>query len=400
MNKIILTAAFALAMLLLAGRAGAQHNNETTGFKMPELNPSSPLADVSGNHVGLRVPDYEAAKKWWTEKLDFRVIHEWPYADEKLAYLAPANDNSFWVEILAGGKLKPQPSYKDLAESLENPGLHHICIHVKDIEKTLDVLKKRGVNAVGDIFYLKAITRKLAFISDPWGNLIELSEVIVPESKLVAMESNNTGAVTLLVKVPAKAGSTQTAANALRQDVQGAWTENGNLKMEVYQVNNSPAVFYLYERWASRAALDEHFEKDYTKSAFALQANDLTGKIEMNYLRELWPDNRQQVKETHRPYTTLIVRFLVKQGRESDMVNKFKPFVQLVRNEKGNHDFHFHTVEGNPSEFVLYERWESQADLDRHNQLASTKAMVHSLGDVLDGPIGSMVNVVKDVSKK
>src|SRR5690349_8198142 len=70
--------------------ANAQHAGET-GCKMPSLNPRRPLADIQGNHIGIRVPDYDAAIKLWTEKLDFRIIHEWPYADEKLAYLAPAN---------------------------------------------------------------------------------------------------------------------------------------------------------------------------------------------------------------------------------------------------------------------------------------------------------------------
>jgi glyoxylase I family protein len=155
----------------------AQHKDET-GFTMPKLNPRSPLADMSGNHVGIRVPDYDSAVKWYTEKLDFRIIHEWPYADEKLAYLAPANDNGFWLEILAGGALTPNVKYTDLGKSLQVGGYHHICLHIKNMDKTLAELKKRGVNPVGEPFYLEAITRKLAFISDPWGNMIELSEVI------------------------------------------------------------------------------------------------------------------------------------------------------------------------------------------------------------------------------
>lgn len=39
----------------------------------PPRNPSSPFASFAGHHVGVRVPDYEAAKAWYTEKLDFRV---------------------------------------------------------------------------------------------------------------------------------------------------------------------------------------------------------------------------------------------------------------------------------------------------------------------------------------
>jgi lactoylglutathione lyase/glyoxylase I family protein len=168
MNKLI------IAFLLFSSSIKAQE----TGFNMPALNPKSPLADVSGNHIGLRVPDYAAAIKWYTEKLDFRIIHEWPYADEKLAYLAPANDNNFWLEILAGGELKPQIKYTDLGQSLKEAGYHHICLHVTNMDKTLAALKERGVNTIGEPFYLEAITRKLAFIADPWGNLIELSEVI------------------------------------------------------------------------------------------------------------------------------------------------------------------------------------------------------------------------------
>lgn len=151
---------------------------ESTGFKMPALNPQSPLAELSGNHVGIRVPDYAAAIKWYTEKLDFRVIHEWDYADEKLAYLAPANSNDFWLEVLAGGKLSPNTRYEDLGKSLEVGGYHHFCMHVANLDKVLAELKNRGVNFVGQTFYLEAITRRLAFIQDPWGNMIELAEVV------------------------------------------------------------------------------------------------------------------------------------------------------------------------------------------------------------------------------
>ena len=184
MKRLIITMIAAIALTLTIKKVNAQPKDETTGFNMPKLNSFSQFADVSGNHVGIRVADYEEAKKWWVEKLDFRVIHEWHWGDEKLAYLAPANDNSFWVEILAGGKLKRQPTYKDLTETLKEPGLHHICLQVNNVEKTLGELKKRGVTIVSDIFYLKDISRRLLLIADPWGNLIELSEVVPDKETL------------------------------------------------------------------------------------------------------------------------------------------------------------------------------------------------------------------------
>jgi lactoylglutathione lyase/glyoxylase I family protein len=168
-----------LGLSIFTSAAIAQQNDET-GFTMPALNPQSKLAELSGNHVGIRVPDYAAAIKWYTEKLDFRVIHEWDYADEKLAYLAPANSNDFWIEILAGGKLtKPKAVYDDLGKSLEEGGYQHICMHVTNLNNVLAELKSRGVTFVGNTFYLDAIHRNLAFIRDPWGNMIEFAEIVV-----------------------------------------------------------------------------------------------------------------------------------------------------------------------------------------------------------------------------
>ena len=42
----------------------------------PPKNPNSPFASFGGHHVAIRVPDYEAAKQWYTTKLDFRVLQE------------------------------------------------------------------------------------------------------------------------------------------------------------------------------------------------------------------------------------------------------------------------------------------------------------------------------------
>jgi catechol-2,3-dioxygenase len=50
-------------------------------INVPPRNTTSPFASMKGHHVGVRVPDLRAAKHWYVEKLDFRVVHEWPYAD-------------------------------------------------------------------------------------------------------------------------------------------------------------------------------------------------------------------------------------------------------------------------------------------------------------------------------
>src|SRR5215475_11356856 len=119
-------------------------------FIPPALNNASPFADMRGHHVAIRTPNLETAKRWYVEKLDFRIIAEWPYADEDLAYVAPATDDHFYVEILGGGEHKPEEvrPYTGLGDSLNYRGYHHFCLSVNDVEATVAGLRARGVTIV------------------------------------------------------------------------------------------------------------------------------------------------------------------------------------------------------------------------------------------------------------
>ena len=108
------------------------------------------------------------------------MVAEWDYADEKLAYMAPASDDHFFVEILGGGEPTPRDvrPYTDLSDSLKYAGYHHFCLSVDNVEATVETLRERGVTIVTEPFLLPAISRRLAFFCDPFGNLIELAEVL------------------------------------------------------------------------------------------------------------------------------------------------------------------------------------------------------------------------------
>ncbi|WP_246102313.1 VOC family protein [Streptomyces piniterrae] len=86
-------------------------------------------------------PTTTRRKAWYTEKLDFRVLQEWPYGELKLAYL-----------------------------------YQHMCVHVDDVDEARAELAKRGVDLIGEPFEIEDISRRLAFFRDPWGNMIELSQ--------------------------------------------------------------------------------------------------------------------------------------------------------------------------------------------------------------------------------
>lgn len=212
-------------------------------------------------------------------------------------------------------------------------------------------------------------------------------------------QNNTEGAeVVLFVKVSAKPASVEKARQALLDDVNGARTEDGNIRMELYQADGQPDNFYLFERWKNRPALEHHFAQPYTAGAFELQKQDLTAPIEMNYLTELWPDESSSSREPHRQLTTLIVPFETKPGCAGQFMSLFESFVPLVRQEAGNINFHLLKVNDSENRFVLYERWENQQSLDNHNQLTSTSELVAAVTLLVTKPVFDFILFARDIS--
>jgi catechol 2,3-dioxygenase-like lactoylglutathione lyase family enzyme len=124
------------------------------------------------DHVALRVVDYDATVRWYTEKLDFHVDAEWPFGDMRLAYLS---NGTAKIEVLGGSKATPQPPTTTLDDSFGVEGLHHFCLAVDDLDATIATLVARDVPLLGEPFVVAEIGRRLAFLVDNSGNRIELS---------------------------------------------------------------------------------------------------------------------------------------------------------------------------------------------------------------------------------
>ncbi len=134
-------------------------------FPFPATDTSSPFKSMRSSHPCLRVPDYEAAIEWYVRSFDFRVVKEWPGPDGlRLAYLAAPGDNGV-----------PVPD--DFWESLAPARYHHFAFSVPSHKDALGALADRGVNVVQAPFEVPELGYSVAFVADPWGNLIELVEL-------------------------------------------------------------------------------------------------------------------------------------------------------------------------------------------------------------------------------
>jgi lactoylglutathione lyase/glyoxylase I family protein len=144
----------------------------------PSVDADHPFTSWVGHHAAIRVPDYDASKAWFVNQLGWRVMQEWRYGSLQLAYLAPLGGDDFHVEILGGPGAATQPTWDSVDASLTQNGLNHVCIQVTSVDDSLGELRRRGVTIIGEPFELEAISSRLAFFADPFGNLFELKQAL------------------------------------------------------------------------------------------------------------------------------------------------------------------------------------------------------------------------------
>jgi glyoxylase I family protein len=142
----------------------------------PARNTSSPFSSMHAHHTAIRYPDFEAARSFWVDTMDWRVLQTWPYGELTLAYVMPPDQDDFHLEILAGPGAAAQEIYDDVDASLVVNGFNHVCLSVDSVDETLAALRERGVDIVNPPFEIDDISARLAFFRDPWGNMFELTE--------------------------------------------------------------------------------------------------------------------------------------------------------------------------------------------------------------------------------
>jgi catechol 2,3-dioxygenase-like lactoylglutathione lyase family enzyme len=133
-----------------------------------------PFTEWKVDHAAVRVPDFDAAVAWYTEKLDFRLTQSWVHGEMTFAYMSPATNQDFSFELLAGPGADARAQFEDLNGSFGLSGWHHVRLRVDSIEDTVKELKRRGVKIVSEPHDVAAIRSRLGFFADPWGNLFEV----------------------------------------------------------------------------------------------------------------------------------------------------------------------------------------------------------------------------------
>lgn len=129
------------------------------------------------NHIAIAVPDMDAAKRQWGQKLGVKMSEPLPQPDHGVTVIFIEMGDTK-IELLEPlGETSPISRFLD-----QNPdgGMHHICFEVKDILAARDHLIKQGARVLGDgTPKIGAHGKLVLFIhpKDVSGTLIELEQV-------------------------------------------------------------------------------------------------------------------------------------------------------------------------------------------------------------------------------
>lgn len=122
------------------------------------------------HHIAIICSDYERSKKYYTEILGFKVIHE-VYRAERQSYKLDLELNgTYLIELFSF----PNPHQR--VSRPEACGLRHLAFAVENIEETAAELAKLGVKSE-PIRIDEHTGKRFTFFADPDDLPIELYEI-------------------------------------------------------------------------------------------------------------------------------------------------------------------------------------------------------------------------------
>jgi catechol 2,3-dioxygenase-like lactoylglutathione lyase family enzyme len=132
------------------------------------------------HHFALRVADVKAGKKWLTTMLGFHLEREFQAAGRNFVFLSPGGAKAPVIELIGGPMESERQLPENIPDALKLAGWHHICLQVRNVERSVSELRRRGVRILLDATdgSPEIGVQKVAFIADPWGNIYELLQFV------------------------------------------------------------------------------------------------------------------------------------------------------------------------------------------------------------------------------
>lgn len=122
------------------------------------------------HHIAIIASDYNRSKKFYTEILGLTIIQEVFRKERQSCKLDLSLNGEYIIELFSFPNPPPRPSRP------ESTGLRHIAFEVENIESTVDMLERNGVQ-VEPIRIDEFTGKRFTFFADPDDLPIEIYEL-------------------------------------------------------------------------------------------------------------------------------------------------------------------------------------------------------------------------------
>jgi lactoylglutathione lyase len=126
------------------------------------------IAGVRFGHVAFKVADAERSVRWYGDAFGAKKIYHAEAQGERPELMFLEFSKGQCIELFTGGKNMPKSPPDPI-------GYIHFCVVVDNLEQALDHLAKMNVKP--ERKFIGRADQRIAFISDPDGNSIELMEI-------------------------------------------------------------------------------------------------------------------------------------------------------------------------------------------------------------------------------
>lgn len=137
----------------------------------------SPVANrstVRFDHVGISVPDLEAATAWYCATLDLTPAPGFAVGGTDLCGVMLLHASGYRIELLHRPSAVPGPTPDSPLAAAGTWGFGHMCLCVDDVESEFRRLLDAGATERMPPSPAPRPGATVSFVADPYGNLIEL----------------------------------------------------------------------------------------------------------------------------------------------------------------------------------------------------------------------------------
>ncbi|WP_452218675.1 putative quinol monooxygenase [Lacinutrix undariae] len=203
-----------------------------------------------------------------------------------------------------------------------------------------------------------------------------------------------------IVKFTAKPAHATSFAATLKEAQAATQKEAGNKDIKVFVSNTDANVFFVYERWADKAAITSHDNEPHTQKLMQVGQTALQTAPDFYFLGDTNPlPDRSKSPNAEDELFIIFFIFKLKPNYKKQVLAQFEDHVTNTRKEEqGNILFDLYTVDDQEDTLAVYEHWRKESDVwDIHFHQPYAMKTGKLLEEAVEGDLKQYMHFVTEI---